>query len=142
MPFPSSLSVPVAKCLVACVIAALVWWGVTWLDVPPIYRLVRSHNALLFYQGHILIGLAVLLAWWRDWAAHQIVWLGEKLHRWTSALTMLGVVGVDASLHILSIPHIEGWWVPILGGSSVITGVLAYLSKWRHKPCDSISHDI
>lgn len=131
-----------ARLIIACIVTALLWWGVTWLDVLPVYRLVRAHNALLFYQGYVIIGCAVLLAWFRDWAANRILWLGEKLHRWMSALAMLGVVWAEATMHILSIPHMEGWWMPILGGSSVFTGVLACLNKWRKKPSDLSTHEV
>ena len=120
-----------AKFMIACVIAALLWWGFTWLDVPPVYRLVRAHNTIMFYQGYVIIGLAVALAWFRDWAAYKILWLAEKLHRWISALAMLAVVWAEGTMHILSIPHMEGWWVPILGGGSLFTSMATYLGKWR-----------
>lgn len=120
----------------ALLVALLVWWGLKWLDVPPVYRLARVSNPLFFYQGHILITLAVLLAWFHRWAANALLWLCGEVRRWASALMMMGVVIIDGSMHLLSIPHMEGWWLPILGGSAFITGMSVWLHQWRKKPQD------
>lgn len=120
---------------VAFLIAGLLWWGIAWLDVPPIYKL--THNTMLPYRGYTIIALAVSLAIFHRWAASKILWLGEKLHRWISALMMMGMVIIDGSMHLLSIPHMEGWWLPIFGGSVFITGVSAWLHQWRCKLSDT-----
>jgi hypothetical protein len=128
-----------AKCIIACIVAALCWWGVTLLNMPPVYRMVRAHNAILLYQGYVLLGSAVLLAWFHDLAAHKMVWLGARLHRWVAALVMVCVLWAEGTMHLINVPHLEGWWMPILG-SGVCTGVLAYLTKWWKKPCDLTTH--
>ena len=125
-----------ALAAIVLLVAALLWWGIVWLDIPPVYRLARTHNPFLFYQGHVLIALAVLLAWFHRWAIHKLLWLCQKINRWASALMMMGVVIVDTSMHLLSIPHIEGWWLPMFGGSAFITGMGAWLNQWRKKPKD------
>lgn len=125
-----------ALAAIALLVTLLIWWGLKWLDVPPIYRLARVSNPLFFYQGHMLIMLAVLLAWFHRWAAGALLWLCGEVRRWASALMMLGVVMIDGSMHLLSIPHMEGWWLPIFGGSALLTGMSAWLHQWRKKPQD------
>lgn len=119
---------------IALLIAGLLWWGIAWLDVPPIYRL--THNTMLLYRGYAIIALAVSLAIFHRWAAHKMLWLGEKLHRWISALAMLGIIWIEATMHLLSIPHMEGWWIALFSGS-MASGVAAWirsLSSSRNPP--------
>ncbi len=120
-------------CAVALLTAVLLWWGMQWLDMPPIYRLARAHSFLLRYQGHIIIASAVLLAWFRQRAALSLDWLAGKLHRWLSALILLSALWMDAAMHIFSIPHIEGWWLPLCGGSAFISGLAAFFPRLRKK---------
>lgn len=80
--------------------------------------------------------LAILLAYFHRWAAEKLLWLGEKIHRWISTLLMMGMVGIEAFMHILSIPHLEGWWLPIFGGSAFITGITAWFHDLRSKSKD------
>ena len=121
---------------VALLDAILLWWGLELLFIPPIYKLARMHSPLLYYEGHILILLSVLLAWCRGWAAEKVMWLCKEIHRWASALMVLGALAIDGSMHLLGIPHIEGWWLPLLGSSAFITGMSAWLHGWRKKPKD------
>jgi hypothetical protein len=122
---------------ISAIILALVWWGIAWLDVPPIYRLARLNNPILLYQGHILIMLAVVLAWFHRWAANKLLWLAREIHRWVSALMLMAAIVIDSSMHLLSIPHMEGWWLPLLGGSAFMTGITAWFYQWRKKPADT-----
>jgi hypothetical protein len=123
-----------ALLLVSIAIIVLLWWGVQWLDIPPIYRQVLLHYPLLRYQGYILVACAVLLAWFHSWAAMKILWICEKLHRWLSALMMLGAIWIEATMHIFNIPHIEGWYMPIVGGSAFASAITVWIQKWKKKP--------
>ncbi len=116
---------------VALLIAGLLWWGIAWLDVSPIYKL--THNFILLYRGYAIIALAIALTIFHRWAAYKMLWLGKKLHRWMSALMLMGVVMIEGSMHLLSIPHMEGWWITLFGGSAVISGTIAWVQRWRER---------
>lgn len=123
--------------LVIILVLCLVAVGMMWLDVPPIYRLAH-HAPFMVYRGYMALGLASLLVCTHRWVIGKMLWLSMHLHRWVSALAMLGVVGIDASMHILNIPHTEGWWVPLIGGSGLISSSLLWLkqkavNKDRHR---------
>lgn len=62
-----------------------------------------------------------------------ISWLFREIYRWISVLLMLMAVSIDGVMHLLSIPHMEGWWVPVLGGGAFASGLLAWLHQWRKK---------
>jgi hypothetical protein len=123
-----------ALVIVALLDTALVFWGLQILFIPKIYMLARSHNFFLYYEGEILIFLAVALAWFRGWAANRSIWLLQEAHRWISALLMLGVMGIEATMHFLSIPHIEGWWMPIIGSGAFASAITALVQKRKRKP--------
>lgn len=125
-----------ASFAIALLVVLLIWWALKWLDMPPVYRLARVSNPLFFYQGPILIALAVAVAWFHCSTANALLWVCGEVRRWASALMVMGVVIIDGSMHLLSIPHMEGWWLPIFGGSAFITGMSAWLHQWRKKPQD------
>lgn len=59
-----------------------------------------------------------------------------QVQRWLSALAMLAVVWAEATMHLFNIPHMEGWWVPLLGGgfiSGVVGWVKGYRTRIKHK---------
>jgi hypothetical protein len=109
---------------VILLIAGLLGLGIAWLDVPPIYKL--THNTLLLYRGNAIIALAISLAIFHRWAAYKMLWLGEKIHRWMSALAMLGIIWIEATMHLLSIPHMEGWWIALFSGG-MASGIAAWI---------------
>jgi len=121
----------VALCAIAFMIVGLLWWGVTLLNLPPIYRLARMQNPILNYQSYAVIALALLLAVLHRPVARGILWLGQEIHRLASVAMMFGVVAMDGSMHLLNIPHMEGWWLPLFGGSAVISSLGAWLHQWR-----------
>ena len=124
----------VALCVVVLMILGLLWWGVTLLNLPPVYRLARMNNPMLHYQGHALIAFAMLLALFYRPAVKSFLWLGREIHRLASVAMMFGVVIIDGSMHLFNIPHMEGWWLPLLGGSTLISSLGAWLHHWR-KDC-------
>ena len=91
---------------------------------------------LTVIDEYAIIALAVSLAIFHRWAAYKVLWLGEKLHRWISALAMLGIIWIEATMHLLSIPHMEGWWIALFSGSmaSGITAWIRSLSSSRNPP--------
>lgn len=125
-----------ALLVVSIAIAALLWWGFTLLTISPIHKMARIHSPLLYYQGHVLIALAVMLACFHRWVAKKLLWIAQELHRVVSALLMVSVIGIDAMMHVFSIPHMEGWWLPLFGGSAVISSLGAWLHQWQKKPKD------
>ena len=114
----------------------LVVWGSELLFIPPVIKQARLHSTFWYYQGYLLIAVAILLLCFHRLAIKKIMWIYQEVHRWMSALMMMGVVMIDSSMHLLSIPHMEGWWLPIFGGSAFITGMSAWLHQWRKKPQD------
>lgn len=116
----------------------LVGLGILWLDVPPIYRFAQ-HAPVMLYRGYVALGLAGLLIGARRWILGRMLWLFAQFHRWASALFMLSMVGIDAAMHVLNIPHMEGWWLPLVGGGGLIPGVLVRLKHKaayaRHRNC-------
>jgi hypothetical protein len=123
----------IAPSIVALLVATLLWSGLAWLDIPPIYRLARGHYPFFFYQGHLLIVSAALLAWFHGAAAHGIVWIAQKLHRVASAVMVMGFLAIDGGMHLFSIPHIEGWWLPVVSGGAFLTALTAWVQRTRNK---------
>ena len=111
----------------------LLWLGLQFMFIPPIFKMARIHSPFLYYQGHILIALAVLLAWFRDWAISRLIWCLQEMHRWISGLLMAGVIGIEGFLHLFNIPHMEGWWLSMLGGSAFFGATASWLHKWKKK---------
>ena len=127
-----------ARFLVALMVAVLLVSALRWLDMPPLYRMVRAHDGLLFYQGHFLLVLVLVLAWFHAFAEQCILWLGAKLRRWATALLMSALLLADGGMHLLNIPHMEGWWLPLMGGSAVLGGIVTWLRQRFKKPQDSM----
>ena len=113
--------------------AVLLYWGFAWLDLPPAYKLIRLHHPLLAYWGYILVMVAVMLAWFHDYVPEGLLWVCRSIHRLLSSLLIMGIVGIEMVLHLLNVPHLEGWWLPIFSGSAAFTGVLAWIHKLRKK---------
>ncbi len=116
-----------ALTVIALVIAALLMLGVQLLTVPRVFLLARP---LFAYEGYALIALAVLLAWFREWAAQKIVWIFLEMHRMISALTVAVALGAEGFMHSVGIPHMEGWWLPLLTGGATAT-LVAGMKKWK-----------
>jgi hypothetical protein len=85
------------------------------------------------YEGQILVFLSVILVCCRNFATRRIIWIAQEVHRLLSTLLMLGVMGVEAAMHFLNIPHLEGWWMPIIGGGAFASVIASFVQKWRRK---------
>ena len=55
-----------------------------------------------------------------------------KLYGALSGLVVAAVMGLESVMHALNIPHVEGWWAPLLGGG-ICLGTGAAWQKWRKK---------
>ncbi len=133
-----SKSHAVALAVVALAIVGLAALGMQFLLAPKIMLIARP---LFAYEGVLFIALAVLLAWFRDWAAHRLVWLCLEIHRLISTLITAAVIGAEGFMHIFGIPHVEGWWIPLLSGGAAAT-IGAWLQHWRKKPKDLQANDV
>jgi len=111
-----------ALALVALAIAGFLYLGLQILTAPKVFLLARP---LFAYEGPVLVVLAAVLAWFREWAARKLVWLFMEIHRLISTLVMAAVIGAEGFMHAFSIPHIEGWWIPLVSG-----GAAATLGAW------------
>lgn len=117
--------------VVALVAGILLWCGVQQLFIPPIYKLAERNNPFLYYEGYIFIGMSATIACFYRCVARQLVRAAQEIHRWIHALLMVGVLGMDAMMHVFNIPHMEGWWLPLLGGSAVsfMSGLIKKLKR-------------
>ena len=59
----------------------------------------------------------------------------HKAHQWISGLLVDGELGIDGLMHMLNIHHMEGWWIPVVGGGAVATGANAWIRSWRKPRC-------
>jgi hypothetical protein len=57
----------------------------------------------------------------------------EKMMMIGSFFILCLALSGEALMHVLSIPHLEGWWLPIVSGSTALTGMLAWFRKKRNK---------
>ena len=119
-----------AKAAIALAVAGLLILGLQFLTIPKIFMLINRPGSILLYEGPVLISLAVLLAWFREWATCKLLWLFEEMHRWLSGIIITAAVSLEGVMHVVGIPHVEGWWIPLIGGGSLAT-LSIWLQKWR-----------
>lgn len=93
--------------------------------------LFRQWPYYLLPEPKTLWFLAVLLVWLRNKAASYLLWIAAKLHRTISLLLLVAALGADGLLHIFSIPHMEGWWVSLIGSSAALSAVHIWIQKQR-----------
>lgn len=111
----------IAKIAVALIVTALLFFGLQLLTIPKIFMLTHRPDSILPYEGPVLVTLAALLAWFREWAANKLVWLCLETHRLASSLIAAAVVGAEGFMHAFNIPQIEGWWIPLVSGGAAAT---------------------
>ncbi len=101
----------------------------------------HAEEAAFYIQSYVLIGLGLLAAALNKYAVRGLEWLLNKIYRAVSFILMLGVLFSESVLHLLNVPHVEGWWIPILGSSVFATATAAWIYKFRKdKGCCS-GHD-
>lgn len=102
--------------MVALLGITLAWLAVDWRDSTA---------------GALVLAALLLLVGGARTAVTKAQWLLQRAHRWTSMLAMMGVVWIEAAMHLLNIPHVEGWWVPVLGGGGFLSASMAWLRSKR-----------
>ena len=127
---PTSHRYRIASAAIALIDASLLWWGLYLLFVPPLYKMIRSHDPFLYYEGHIIVFLSVLLAWFHQQAIRLIFWLCSNTYRWLSALPVLFVTGIEGFMHAFNIPHVEGWWLSFWAFSIVGSGLFLWIKEY------------
>ncbi len=95
----------------------------------PAITLFRVWPYYLLPPPEMVMALGVLVALFHKHAAHGLLWIAAKLHRIFSSLFLIMALGADGLLHVLSIPHMEGWWLSLLGSSALITALSVWVQK-------------
>lgn len=109
--------------------------GISFLNIPLVYKLT-TNNPLILYKGYLLIVLSLALAWKHRWLESKLTWAVEKIHRALSTILIILALGIDGLMHIFNIPHMEGWWITIIAGSSFLTWLSAgFCSHFAKKTC-------
>lgn len=104
--------------------------GFYMLTLPDIARF-RQWPYYMLPRGEVLIATATLLALFCKQAALYILWLSNKVYRVVAALSVIALIGVDGLLHVFSIPHVEGWWLPLASSLIAASGISAWIEKYR-----------
>ena len=60
-------------------------------------------------------------------------WIFAKMYRWLSAALVSLALGFDGIMHLLNIPHVEGWWLPLCGGGAALGGTMVWWEKRKKK---------
>jgi amino acid transporter len=110
--------------------------GISFLNIPLVYKLT-TNNPLILYKGYLLIALSLVLVWKYKWLENKLVWAVEKVHRALSSILIIIALGIDGLMHIFNIPHMEGWWISIIAGSTFLTWLTAgFCSHFAKKTCN------
>ncbi len=114
----------------ALLIVALIWWGLHLIFLPPIYQLARPE---ILYEGYVLLAAALLLLVFYRRLVKRFSWLMEELHRAVSALLVMTALSIDGLMHAFSIPHMEGWWLPLLGSGALASAISGWVYRLRRR---------
>ena len=123
-----------ALAIVASSVAMLLFLGMRMLTIPKIFMFAQGPYSLLPYEGPALVVMAVMLAWFRAWAVRCLLWLFTAMHRWLTALLTAVVMGAEGFMHALGIPHLEGWWIPVLSSGAVASAIAMCFQKLKKSP--------
>lgn len=113
--------------------------GLHMVSLPAI-MLFRVWPYYLLPPPLVVMALGIIIALLHRYAALGLLWIAAKLHRIFSSLILILALGVDGLLHMLSIPHIEGWWLSLVGGSAIMTAFSVWCEK--HKSCFGIRQEL
>jgi hypothetical protein len=97
----------------------------------PAITLFRVWPYYLLPPPEVVMALGILIALFHKYAALGLLWIAAKLHRIFSSLILIVALGADGLLHVLSIPHMEGWWLSLLGSSALITALSVWVQKHK-----------
>jgi hypothetical protein len=93
--------------------------------------LFRVWPYYLLPSPQVVMISSVLIVLLHKYAALGLLWIAAKLHRIFSSLLLIVALGADGLLHVLSIPHMEGWWLSLLGSSALITALSVWVQKHK-----------
>lgn len=133
----------IATSVIALLVAELLFLGFQTLGRVKLFQLMHVPYRFLGHSGTLLILLASALAWFHEWAARMLVGLVLEVYRRIATFIMLAVIGAEGFMHIFSLPHLEGWWAPLLGSSAIATAVTAWFhrSKSNSSSSQQTSHN-
>jgi hypothetical protein len=90
-------------------------------------------------RGEILILASFLLVLFCGQCANFILFVSRKLSHLLAFLLVFMLIGADGIFHMLSIPHIEGWWLPLASALLTGNGIIQWLKKYKNsKLCTKI----
>lgn len=120
-----------AKAAALVLAMGLIALGLYMSSLPPI-TLFRQWPYYLLPEPEIVVALGVILAISFAWAARALLWIFAKLHRIFSSLILVIAMSAEGFMHMFHIPHMEGWWISLVGGSAIIiASCSAWLAKWK-----------
>jgi hypothetical protein len=100
-----------------------------YMTFLPAITLFRVWPYYLLPPPEVVMVLGILVALFHKHAALGLLWIAAKLHRIFSSLFLIMALGADGLLHVLSIPHMEGWWLSLLGSSVLISALSVWVQK-------------
>lgn len=126
-----------AHVVIVLLAALLAWWGYAAMHMPAATLAHEPHDHdTLPYQGEILIAIAAFIFCFQRWLSQKLVWVFQGIYRLASLLMLVTVGGLEGLMHILSIPHMEGWWIPLLGSSALMGGMVAWFKSFKSRRRD------
>lgn len=106
--------------------------GLHIMTLPDITRF-RQWPYYILPRGEVLIVAAILLVVFCKPASHYLLWISQKIYRALAALLVFALIGADGLLHVFSIPHVEGWWLPLASSLIAASGVSAWVEKYKKR---------
>lgn len=103
-------------------------FGLYMLTLPDITRF-RQWPYYILPRGEVIVAVAILLVVFCRKVSRHLLWIGHKIYRVIAALLIFALIGADGLLHVLSIPHMEGWWLPLASSLIAASGVSAWVGK-------------
>lgn len=130
MPMPKQNQIAILfTLLIASILMAL---GLYMLTLPDIV-LFRQWPYYILPRSEMLVTAAILLGVFCKPASHYLLWISHKIYRIVAALVVFALVGADGLLHLFSIPHVEGWWLPLASSLIAASGISAWVEKYKQR---------
>ncbi len=115
--------------LVALILVGL---GLYMLTLPDIVRF-RQWPYYVLPRGEAIVVIGGLLALLCEQAAIYLLWISHKIYRVIAALLVFALMGADGLLHVFSIPHVEGWWLPLASSLVAASGISAWVENYKKR---------
>ncbi len=94
-----------------------------------------QHHAHFPYQAQLFFALALLLVCFYRRAVQGVLWVCREVYRLLSMALLFVALMIEGGLHLFHIPHVEGWWIPLIGGGAAASGAgaWAWFRQWRKR---------